>query len=269
MNAALRRATRWFARRWPRLAYRVARALAWVSQPLGRGLPEERIATLFPELPPSTLRATRRRTWSNLLLGRALHAAATRPGRRPIHPDVVADPAALQLAPPLILVFAHVGPYQALGWLLERLEGDVLALVERGGFVPRPGMTIVTAGEDEWAGAHALGRAVAALRSQRFVFLAMDGREAATIDAPALGGAVALARGPFALARITATPIVPLAARWRGSSIEIVAGEAIQPSLDEHAMAAEAAAWLERHLRSFPGELSPHLLDALRLPGRR
>jgi hypothetical protein len=243
--------------------------LAWASQPLGRGLREDQVAAVFPELAPPMLRATRRRVWSNLLLGRALHAAATRPGRRPLHPEMLAEPAAAQLAPPLILAFAHIGPYQALGWLLERLDADVLALVERGGFVPRPGMTIVSTGEDEWSGARALGRAVAALRSGAFVFLAMDGQEAATIEAPALGGTVALARGPFALARLTATPIVPLVARWRGLSIEIALGDTVQPSLDEHAMAAEAAAWLDRYLRSFPGELSPHLLGALRLPPGR
>lgn len=224
---------------------------------------------MFPGLAPSVLRGARRRIWSNLLLGRALHAAATRPGRRPLHPDVTAEPAATQLAPPLILAFAHIGPYQALGWLLERLGGDVLALVERGGFVPRPGMTIVTTGEDEWSGARALARAVATLRSGAFVFLALDGEEAATIEAPALGGTVALARGPFALARLTGTPIVLLVARWRGLSIEIGLGDAIRPSHDEHVMAAEAAAWLERYLRNFPGELSPHVLNALRLPPRR
>lgn len=224
---------------------------------------------MFPELAPAGLRAARRRIWSNLVLGRALHAAATRPGRRALHPEMVAEPGATQLAPPLILAFAHVGPYQALGWLLERLDADVLALVERRGFVPRPGMTIVTTGEDEWAGARALGRAVAALRSGAFVFLAMDGQEAATIEAPALGGTIALARGPFALARITATPIVPLVARWRGLTIEVAVGDTVQPSLEEHAMAAEAAAWLERYLRSFPGELSPHVLDALRPPRGR
>lgn len=269
MKQAVRRGIWWFARRWPRLTYRLARALARISQPLGRGVPEEQIAAAFPGLEPSSLRAARRSAWSNLLLGRALHAASTRPGRRPLHPEMVVEPAARELAPPLILVFAHIGPYQALGWLLERLEGDVLALVERGGFAPRPGMTLVTTGEDEWTGARALARAVAALRSGAFVFLAMDGQEAATIDVPALGGTVALARGPFALARITGTPIVPLVTRWRGRSIEIALGDTVHPSPDEHAMAAEAATWLERYLRGYPGELSPHLLGALSLPPRR
>jgi lauroyl/myristoyl acyltransferase len=269
LRATARRGIWWFARRWPRLAYRVAWAAARISQPLGRGVPEEQIAAAFPALAPPSLRAARRRAWSNLLLGRALHAASTRPGRRPLHPEMVITPAARELTAPLILVFAHIGPYQALGWLLERLDGNVLALVERGGFAPRPGMTLVTTGEDEWTGARALARAVSELKAGAFVFLAIDGQEAATLEAPALGGTVRLARGPFALARITATPIVPLVARWRGLAIEIAVGDTVQPSSDEQSMAAEAAAWLDRYLRSFPGELSPHLLKALSLPPAR
>jgi hypothetical protein len=45
------------------------------------------------------------------------------------------------LRPPLILATLHIGAFPALAAVLERLDGDVIA-VHRGRFAPRAGMTL-------------------------------------------------------------------------------------------------------------------------------
>jgi hypothetical protein len=117
---------------------------------------------------------------------------------------------------------------------------------------------------------------VKSLRSGGYVFTLVDGGyrdrgyDAATIDAPTLGGTVSLARGGFALARITRTPIVPLVARKCGRRVEITCGDPIPPTQDEEAMAAAVAQWLGEYLLEFPGEISARTLQTLRPlpPGR-
>jgi hypothetical protein len=260
LKTALIKALRLFASRRPRAGFALAVALAWLTQPLGRGVPEERIRDLLPGLDPRAVRAARRRTWSNFLLAEALDAALARGGNRDPHPRLVAFPALTRLQPPLILATFHLGAFPALAAVLERLDGDVIA-VHRGRFAPRPGMTLVRTGDDEWERARTFDRAVRALSAGGFVFSALDGYgedgyEAATLEAPMLGGSVALARGGFALARIADVPIVPIVARWRGSRVVVECGDPIRPAGDESAMAAAVAAWLERYLRAFPGEIS-------------
>jgi hypothetical protein len=268
LKTALIKALRWFASRRPRAAYSVTRQLARLSEPIGSGVTAEQITALFPELDEAGLRAARKRAWSNFLLAESLDAATTAPGRRPVYPAIVSAPALAELQPPLILVFAHVGPYQAVGPALEGMRGDVLAL-DRGGVGPTPGITVIAAGDDEWGRARVFQRAIATLRSGGSVLLAVDGYEASTLEAPMLGGVIALARGPFALARMTGAPIVPIAARWRGSSAEVVCGDPIPPNADEQVTAAATGAWLESYLRRFPGEISSPTLEILRSPRLR
>ncbi len=71
-------ALRAVAGRWPRFSFSLARALAWLSRPLGRGIPEERLAVAFPQLSQADLRAVRRETWRNFLQNEALEAALAR-----------------------------------------------------------------------------------------------------------------------------------------------------------------------------------------------
>src|SRR5204862_7323569 len=136
-----------------------------------------------------------------------------------------------------------------------------------------PNLTLLWTGDDEWARARALQQAIGTLRAGGFVYLAMDGfgeqgYDAATVEAPLLGGSVELARGGPALARMTGTPLVPMGARWRGTRAEIVCGTPIPGSSDEQAMAAATAAWLESYLLERPGEISQRALEILRLPAR-
>jgi lauroyl/myristoyl acyltransferase len=258
------------AGRWPRFGFALARTLAWLSRPLGRGIPEERLADAFPQLSHADLRAVRRETWRNFLQSEALDAALARPGRLARYPRVSLDRHFKELSPPRVLVSFHVGPFPAVGAALEQLGGHVLVL-HRGNFAALPGLTLIRTGDDEWARARALKQAVATLRAGGFVYLAMDGfgeegYDAATVDAPLLGGSIGLARGGLALARMTGTPLVPISARWRGNRAEIVCGDPIPPSSDEHAMAAALARWLERLLLEAPGEITLRTLTIFRPP---
>ena len=269
MRAALLQALRGLAATRPRAGLRVARATATLTSPLGFGVEEERLGTVFPELTPAELTAARRRTWSNFLLGEALLGALTPERERPAYPALVPNPALERLEPPLILLSFHIGPYHALGAVLQRLPGVVLAL-HRDASSPRGKVTLVRAGDDAWDRARAFNRTAGALRAGGSVFAIADGvhdaYEIATVDAPLLGGTIALARGPFALSRLTGAPIVPLAARWRGTAAEVTVGEPIAPSRGEAEAAAATARWLEDYLRRFPGEAGAFLLLRLRLP---
>jgi hypothetical protein len=113
------------------------------------------------------------------------------------------------------------------------------------------------------------------LRGGGFVFTTLDGGyreggyDAATVEAPMLGGTISLARGGFALARMSGTPIMPMAARGSGRKVTITCGNPIPPALGEDAMAAAAARWLGGYLREYPGEVSLRTLEVLRPPPGR
>jgi lauroyl/myristoyl acyltransferase len=267
MIRALRAVAAW----WPRFGFFLARVLAWLSRPLGRGIQEERLGEALPHLSAAELRATRRETWRNFLQDHALDAALARPGRLPRYPRIVLDRRFSELSPPLVLVAFHAGPYRAVGAALEQLDRDVLVL--HRGNLTAVRLTLLHVGDDEWARARALKQAVGALSAGGYVYLAMDGfgddgYDAATIEAPLLDGSIQIARGGLALARMTTTPLVPLLARWRGSRAEVVVGDPIPPSDDERAMAASLTHWLEARLLEAPGAISDRMLAILRLPAR-
>jgi lauroyl/myristoyl acyltransferase len=97
------------------------------------------------------------------------------------------------------------------------------------------------------------------------VFMAADPRPAmGDFVAPFRGGSMALARGPFALARVTRAPIVPLVARWRGTKVEYVLGQPIPASSDEASMATALTSWLDRYLTDAPFEISEQTLSLIR-----
>lgn len=268
------RALRAPAGRWPRVEFPLARALAWLLQPLGRGVAEDTLAVLFPELGPRQLRAARRRSWSNFVQSEALAASIQRSGKGLADPEILPDRDLAALRPPLILASFHIGVYTALGALLRALPSDVL-VVHRGRLAERPGVTLMYRGDDEWERAGTFHRAVTHLRGGGLVFTTLDGGyreggyEAATVAAPMLGGTISLARGGFALARMSRTPIMPVAARRCGRKVAITFGDPISPGLGEDAMAAAAAQWLGDYLRESPGEVSLRTLEVLRPPPGR
>lgn len=165
------------------------------------------------------------------------------------------DPAALR--PPMVLVTFHMGPLAALGGLVERLPGPVCVLLGAGQVVTRKARYVRTLG-DEQQRAAAVVEALHTLRSGGYALVVVDEVGSAPVHQEVLGRPVPLATGAFALARLADAPMLPVAVRWRGPGVEIVAGEAIAPD-DETTMAATLAAWLEGYLRAHPRELSFNL----------
>jgi hypothetical protein len=171
------------------------------------------------------------------------------------YPRVAAAPDPDSLNPPIVIAGLHLGAMTAIGALLHSLPGEVLSLV--GGVAEsRPGVTLVVVGEEESQRAAQMKRAVDAVRAGQTVFVAADAASGAP-EVEVLGHTVSFARGPFAIARLTGAPVVPVMARWRGRKIEIEAGERIEPA-DEVTMVGHFGAWLSEYLTRYP-ELEPGL----------
>lgn len=272
MKTVVLAALRLLAGIWPRAGIGVASTLARLSGRFGFGIAEDWLSTVFPELTPDELRATRRRTWAGFLKGEALEAAMVRAGRRG-YPRVVRDAGFTALEPPLIFASVHVGPYQGIGALLRLLPGEVVALT-RGQYAREADVGLVSGGEDRWARARAFSRALATLRRGGFVYISVDAftpddYDVSSIDVPMLGGTFPLARGAFALARVTGAPVVPLVAHWQRTELDFSVGDPIPPELGEEAMAAATARWFEDYLLERPGQISVFMLERLRTAERR
>jgi hypothetical protein len=253
---------------WPRAGVGAANALAAITRPFGRGIAVEWLARTFPDLGPEARRTVRQRTWASFLKGEAVDAAVRHRSGRRAYPRLVRSAAIHELRPPLILASFHIGPHQALAAVLRSLPADVLG-IDRGQFRPRGDFTLLPAGEDEWERARTFHRALAGLRAGAFVFVNLDAHhpdefDVSTIDVPVLGRTLPLARGAFALARLSGAPVVPLVARWHGTAIEVVMGDAIPAAESERDMALAAGAWIDGYLRDRPGEISVFLLERLR-----
>ena len=152
----------------------------------------------------------------------------------------------MTLRPPMVLASVHMGQLEAVGALLERLPGQVLAFADREFPIGR-GFTSVCLTGDEWQRAAVTRRAIQTLRSGGFVFLAVDGIGNARVEITLSGERVSWSKGAFDLARITSSPMLPVITRWRGGKVEIVTGQPICPS-DASTMAASLARWLEEYM---------------------
>jgi hypothetical protein len=276
---ALERRLAALAPRHPVLALSGAGALGRLRNRLsGRWPSPEQVRLLFPDLSPGAAARVAWRIGALEARNRVLVECLRRAGRAPLRRLVRAPPDAFAaLRPPLVLGLFHVGAIQALGPAFERMPAPVLVLRqgllvgEEGGFALE-----TTEGDLPWRAA-VLQRALQHLAGGGFVAVALDVAPGAGIRCPCLGGTLELPRGPFALARRAAAPIVPLVARWRRRSVEVIVGEALAPeaargqpagpAAAEQALAAAAASWLERYLRAAPAELGLGLLrDLLRGP---
>jgi lauroyl/myristoyl acyltransferase len=264
--AVLRSLSRW----WPRGAVLAAHVLASLTRPLGHGIADDWLAAVFPDLPPDPRRAARQRTWESFLKGEALDAAVRRGRGARDYPRAVPNPALSELRAPLVVASFHVGPFQALSAFVHMLPGTPAA-VAREQYEARPDMTVLHRGADEWERARTFQRALGELRSGRSVIVSVDGLPVGdhpmpTIEVPMLGRSMPFARGPFALARLGRTPIVPMLTRWRGTAMEVTVGEPVAHDGGEASMAAAVAAWVERYLAERPAEVSVFLLERLRPP---
>jgi len=254
---------RW-ASRQPRWALGGAALLGRTRNRLSRRWPSpDDVRALFPRLDP---RAAARVAWSIGGLearNRVLADCLRREGLDPLRPLVRG--ALPPLRPPLLLGTFHAGAVHALGPALERLTGPVLALRHGPLYTPRPPVEIVTTEGDDQRRAAVFQRALDHLRGGCFVVMALDVVPGAGLRVPCLGRTLELARGPFALARLTGAPIRPLVARWQGGGAEVEVGEPLAAGLqgEEIALATAAARWLEDYLRASPAETGLGLLRAL------
>lgn len=257
----------------PRLALSLAAGLGRLRNRLSRRWPgPEQIRVLFPQLDG---RAAARVAWSVGGLearNRLAVECIRRAGLEPLRPLVRTSGSFATLRPPLILGTFHAGAVHALGPALERLPAPVLALRQGPLFVPRPPLEVATTEGDDQSRAALFHRAIEHLGRGGFVAMALDIAPGPGLQAACLGRPLVLARGPFALARLTGAPVVPLVGRWRGSEVEIVTGEALVPETPdsaagpeawEIALAASAARCLERYLLASPAEISLGLLRNL------
>ncbi len=250
--------------RHPRMALPAASGLGALRNRLSRRWPSpEQVQALFPHLVP---RAAARVAWKigalearNRLLVDAIRREGLEPVRRLMRPLSEAFAA---LRPPLILGTFHVGAVQALGAAIERLPGPVLVLRLGALYSPRPPVEILSTEGDDQRRAFSFQRALDHLKEGGFVVLALDGSPGPGLRVPCLGRTLELARGPFALARLTGAPLVPLVARWRKSEVEAEVGAAIG-GMEEGALAASAARWLEGYLMAAPEEIGLGLVRAL------
>lgn len=257
------------AERRPRLAFASAAAVGHLRNRLSRRWPSpEQVRTLFPGLDEQT---AERVAWSiggiearnRLLIDRIRMA-----GNGPLAPLVRTRESFSALRPPLILGFFHAGAVQALSAAIERLPGPVLALRQGLLHPPRPPVRVESTEGDGQHRAMVLQRALTHLGAGGFVVVALDVVPGAGLRVSCLGRTIELARGPFAMARLTGAPLLPLAARWRGGEVEIETGDplaappAAAPEVWENALATAAARWLERYLLSSPAEVGLGLLRA-------
>lgn len=248
------------AGRWPLAAVRAAGVLGWLTRPLGRGVPPEAIRRFLPELDRATARRISHGTWASWLRLRVLEAAVASPRARWPYPPIVAGPDPAGFDSPHILASFHLGAIPAVGALLEQLPGNVLVLQLTE--LPRRRLTAELVGRDRWRRAAAFRHALDALGRGDHVFVLADANVIpSTVEATIFGRRVRLARGAFALGRLSGRPVVPLAARWRGDGIEIAAGDPIPPG-PEAEMAAATALWLERFVRESPEEIGTKFVDS-------
>jgi hypothetical protein len=264
---ALERGLAPLAARHPRVALPAASGLGALRNRLSRRWPSpEQIQALFPHL---ASRAAARVAFSigalearNRLLVDAIRREGLEPVRQLLRPPSEAFAA---LRPPLILGTFHAGAVQALGAAIERLPGPVLVLRLGPLYSPSPPVEILSTEGDDQRRAFSFQRALYHLKEGGFVVLALDGAPGPGLRVPCLGRMLELARGPFALARLTGAPLVPLVARWRRSEVEVEVGAALA-GVEEGALAASAARWLEGYLTAAPGEIGLGLVRALLTP---
>jgi lauroyl/myristoyl acyltransferase len=232
----------------------------------GRPLDRDRLAAFFPELSEDQRGEAARRAARAQVRNR-IAAAALRVGG--YHPRLgrrtLPEPRLAAMRAPAIITTFHVGAVTMLGFALAQLPGKVLVVRVTDDDAPHPRFERAATRVSEEGRAALFHRALTFLRNGDFVFMAADPRPVmGDFAAPFRGGTIALARGPFALARVTGAPIVPLVARWRGTKVEYVLGEPIPASPDESAMATALTTWLDRYLTNAPLEISEQTLSLIR-----
>ena len=166
---------------------------------------------------------------------------------------------------PTILVGWHVGPIFGLTGFLSHQKLPVLALRASGHYAARGSMEFAFTSGGMEQRTTAVRRAVRHLKNGGLVAVASDGPDfSESVEVRCLGRAMHLARGPYALARMTGASIVPLAPRWTRDGricIEVGSPLAVPVVVDgdnnrfEQAYAQASADWFETYALAHPGDL--------------
>ena len=248
----------WIAPRFQHFAFAAARVAGESRHRLSRRWPTAaEVSRLLPHLSPQDADALAQRIASEEAMRRVLARAVRRYGIDYLQPTVSFDSTLATLRAPAILTTLHVGEIHALGPVLERMPAPVLALRDGFFFEAKGTLTKASTRGGELQRVRAFHRALAHLRGGGFVVLGADITGNAVIEVPFLGETLRLARGPFALSRMTGAPIVPIVARRDGRAIVVTTGS------DETAHALALAAWFEEWLRERPEDLSVALVNSL------
>jgi hypothetical protein len=236
---------------------------AWRNRLSRRWPSPGEVASLFPALGLAEAARLARRIGALEAENRLLVEHVRRRGFARLRPLVRAPLAELAaLRPPLILGTFHVGAFQALAPALERLPGPVLALRRGRLHDALPPLEVVSTEGDEQQRAAVFERALDHLGRGGFVAAALDLPAGRGLAGDCLGRRLALARGPFALARLAAAPrapipprapivpmalmtpivptirivptiptipIIPIVGRWRGGEVEVALGRPLAP----------------------------------------
>ncbi len=245
--------------RSPRLGFAatdIVATLAW------RRLSQERVRQFFPHLSEREVNRVLAHARNDELRNQIVMKTMLVSGFEPVRKLVDENDQLRAIHAPVILGTFHLGAIAALGPALERVPGEVLVLRRTLSIRQKESRLKVesTDGDDQHR-ALVFHRALEWLGAGNIVFMPLDPEHAVRIEVPFHGHTLQLARGPFAMSRITHVPIVPIVARWRNARVEIVIGDAIAPSEDESVTATATAAWLERYLLDSPTEISARVLE--------
>ncbi len=208
---------------------------------------------------------TRRRDTGTYYRERVLRLRYLNPSVAWPYPRLISGPDPGTMPSPAVLATFHMGTLSALGALLERLPAPVSILLGGGRATARRSRYLRTSeGEEQRVGA--VMQAIRTLRQGGFALVVADGPGTARVEQTLLGHPISLPSGAFAMARLSGAVLVPVAARWRGPGVEIVAGDPIPPAA-EATMASALVSWLERYLREHPEEFSHPLARLLGVRG--
>lgn len=251
----------WIAARSFSAAFRIADGVAFCTTFARRGPTHARMRQLFPEMSASQRASAIRSIWRTQVRQFLLLGIARRGGVRALAPLVVDPQRVSELQPPVIVATFHTGPVIALGVVAEHCNEGVLGLRSMDLGVSRaPHVSIHFDMDTEEQRAASFVAAHRSLREGVFVFMAVDPMQSGGMRVRFFDGTLRLARGAFALTRMTGVPIVPVIARWEGDRIAFTVGKALSGS-DEVETATAAARWLEAHLRERPEACSDHLIE--------
>lgn len=208
---------------------------------------------------------TRRRDTGAFYRDRVLRLRYLNPSVAWPYPRLICGPDPMAIPSPAVLATFHMGSLAALGALLERLPAPV-SIIRGAGQVTARRSRYLRTSEGEAQRVAAVIQAIHTLRQGGFVLVVADGPATARVEQILLGRPISLPSGAFALARLSGAVLVPVAARWRGAAVEILAGDPIPPA-PEATMASALVGWLERYLRDHPEELTYPLSRLLGVRG--